>query len=113
MTECCCLNSASQAKAILAALETRDTGRLACEIDRLKRLNRHVDAAESERVALLLEIGRELRDSQECSPTETSHMYCSILRHLAFFKSPRAERKGLPKPLVASFRSAPAEALLQ
>ena len=72
--------SAYQAKAILGAWHSGDSARLQRELDRVDALEA-VDSEEEERLELLSEIARELRQSEASSGDS---VYGSLLEHLAF-----------------------------
>jgi hypothetical protein len=79
-------SSAYQAKAILGAWHSGDRNRLFEELDRVNDL-RPVDSAEEERLELLSEIARELRNVHR--PSENA-VFDSLLEHLA---SPAQQRR--------------------
>lgn len=81
--------SAHQAKAILGAWHSGDTERLHKELDRVSALQ-PVDSAEEERLELLSEIARELRQAGQPSGVAVCG---SLLEHLAFPGQPAIRRR--------------------
>ena len=76
-------NSAYQAKAILGAWHSGDRTRLCKELDRVSGI-RPADSGEEERLELLSEIARELRDTNRPADAVCD----SLLEHLAFCGQP-------------------------
>lgn len=98
-------NSAYQAKAILGAWHSGDTSRLQVELDRVDGLEA-ADAAEEERLELLVEIARELRDVNRGSGIAVCG---SLLEHLA--SSGRGASRRRPIQASGYGRAAAATAL--
>ena len=95
--------SASQARAILCALQAHDRSMLQTELTRVNGLMTPGDAAESERLELLWEIARELQSEAEPWGSKDTQVYRGLLQHLA-----------APATVWASgFQSVPGSALLQ
>jgi hypothetical protein len=81
--------SAHQAKAILGAWHSGDTERLRKELDRVSAI-RPADSAEEERLELLSEIARELRQAAQPSGVAVCG---SLLKHLASSGQPALQRR--------------------
>lgn len=77
--------SAQQAEAILRAWHDGDQGRFQGELDAVVGLvASSPDTSEMERVEVLQGIVAALRDEQQRHLDPNTHVYCDLLRHLAF-----------------------------
>ena len=105
-------SSASQARAILCALQTNDRGLLQQELKRVEPASNFFDAAEAERMELLSEIARELQGESEPFGSGSVTVYRDLLQHLA--AAPMAKVAAAATTSWASnSRSVPAAGFLQ
>lgn len=105
-------SSATQARAILCALQANDRGLLQIELNRVDRSAKPYDAAESERMELLSEIARELQTESEPFASSSVSVYRDLLQHLAAAPLAGAAAAGVTS-LASNFQSVPCAAFLQ
>lgn len=74
---------ASQARAILCALQTNDHRLLQTELDRVDGVPEPTDPAECERLELLFGIAKELQLESEPFASNNAAVYRGLLQHLA------------------------------